>query len=65
MSGDGIDEKTGTLNVYQLLPEQGDSLMVVNCGDHYEIKRHRWTIEPIFLTDEDIAYLKAGTIVWH
>lgn len=62
---DGIDEKSGTVNVYKLLPEPGDSLMIVNCGTHFEIRHHHWSKPPLALTDEDIEKLKQGSIVWN
>lgn len=68
VSSKGIDEKTGTINVYELLPAPGDSIMVVNCGSHFEIRHHHWAVAgtpPIHLTDEDIKRLKANQIVWN
>lgn len=62
---DGIDEKTGMVNVYQLLPEPGDSLMIVNCGTHFEIRHHHWTTPPLVLTEQDIEKLKQGLITWN
>lgn len=62
MSNKGINQHTGDVNVYELLPEQGDSLMVVNCGTHFEIRYHRWESPPLTLTDEDIDGLKEGRI---
>lgn len=61
----GIDEKNGTVNVYELLPEPGDSLMIVNCGTHFEIRHHHWTTPPLMLTDEDVDKLKQGLITWN
>jgi hypothetical protein len=61
----GIDQKTGTINVYELCPEVGDSIMVVNCGTHFEIRHHHWTVPPLALTDDDIEDLKAGRVIWH
>ena len=65
MSRDGIDQETGTVNVYKLLPNPGDSLMIVNCGTHFEIRHHHWEPQALTLTDEDIERLKAGTIVFN
>ena len=62
---DGVDVKRGTVNVYELLPEQGDSLMIVNCGTHYEIRHHHWSVPPLLLTDDDIERLKEGRITWN
>lgn len=61
----GIDQKTGTINVYDLLPNPGDSVMVVNCGTHFEIRHHHWSTPPLILTDDDIEDLKAGRVIWH
>lgn len=63
---DGIDEKTGTIDVYKLCPEEGDSIMIVNCGSHYEVRHHHWdSVPPLFLTEEDIEMLKRGQIKWN
>lgn len=65
MSRDGIDEKNGTVNVYELLPEPGDSVMIVNCGSHFEVRHHHWEKQPFHLTAEDIEKLKQGHITWN
>lgn len=62
---DCIDQKTGTINIHELLPEQGDSLMVTNRGTHYEVKHLSWTKPPLCLTDEDIDALVTGKVIWH
>jgi hypothetical protein len=64
-SKDGINQVTGDVNVYDLLPEQGDSMMIVNCGTHYEIRYHRWELPPLILTDEDIEALRNGRVVFN
>jgi hypothetical protein len=64
----GIDEKNGTVNVHELLPDPGDSVMIVNCGDYYEVRHHKWSVgatPAICLTDEDIEHLKQGSITWN
>lgn len=61
----GIDEETGLVDVYELCPERGDSIMIVNCGDHYEVHHRHWGTVPPFLTDEDIEMLKRGQITWN
>ena len=69
VSVNGIDEKTGLVDVYALLPEQGDSLMIVNCGDHFEMRHHRWSMSgqkpPLMLTEQDIERLRQGAITWN
>lgn len=65
MSRYRIDSDTGDINIYDLLPEPGDSMMVVNCGTHYEIQRHSWSPPPLYLTDEDIEKIKQGRITWN
>lgn len=65
MSKDGIDEHTGTVNVYKLCPEAGDTIMIVNCGTHYEIRHQHWEQTPLGLTDQDIEFMKQGLIVWN
>lgn len=61
----GIDKDKGTINVYELCPDEGDSLMVINCGTHYEVRHHHWEEPPLLLTTEDIERLKAGEITWN
>ena len=68
MAVDGIDEETGLVDVYALLPEHGDSVMIVNCGDHFEMRKHCWSITgqpPLILTDQDLTFLKQGRITWN
>jgi hypothetical protein len=68
MATDGIDEERGIVDVYKLLPEQGDSIMIVNCGDHFEVRHHKWSVQsvpPIELTPYDIECLKQGLITWN
>ena len=65
MKGDGIDEVSGTVDVYKLCPEPGDSIMIVNCGTHYEVRHHHWEPQPMTLTPEDIELLKQGLITWN
>lgn len=61
-----IDQVTGDVNVYDLCPERGDSILIVNCGTHFEIRYHRWNLDqPAALTDEDIDDLKHGRVTWH
>jgi hypothetical protein len=62
---DGIDEATGTLDVYRLCPNEGDSIMVVNCGDHFELRHHSWSIEPFGLSDKEVNDLRQGLITWN
>ena len=68
MATDGIDEENGIVDVYRLLPEQGDSVMIVNCGTHFEVRHHRWSVQQVptmELTPHDIELLKQGRIRWH
>jgi len=63
-----IDEEDGTVNVYKLLPNPGDSVMIVNCGNRFEIRHHSWVEGEggmLMLTEEDIDKLTAGRIVWN
>ena len=65
---DGIDRDKGIIDVYKLLPKRGDSLMIVNCGSHFEVLQHPWAATnepPLLLTEEDIESLKQGTITWN
>ena len=68
MSVDAIDEETGLVDVYTLLPKPGDSVMIVNCGDHFELRHHTWVVSgapPLLLTERDIERLKQGIITWN
>lgn len=68
MAADGIDEENGIVDVYKLLPDCGDSVMIVNCGDHFEVRHHKWSLNPvppIELTQQDIELLKRGLITWN
>ena len=61
----GIDEKTGNLNVYDMLPEHGDTIVVTNRDSHFEISYHHWSAPPLLLTEVDIERLKQGLITWN
>ena len=65
VSKQGIDEDTGTVDVYELCPNQGDSIMIVNCGSHFELRHHHWDQYPMVLTDQDIELMKQGLITWN
>lgn len=60
-----IDNKAGTVNVYKLLPQPGDAIIITNCGTHFEIKHMHVDLPPLYLTDEDIEILTQGRMVWH
>lgn len=67
MDGEDIDDE-GMLNVWRMLRNQGDSVLVVHCGDHFELRCHRFEVQPyppMHLTDDDIEHLKQGSIVWN
>lgn len=62
------DMKNGIINLQALLPQRGDSVVITNCGGHYEMVEQRfdWDVVPeVALTEHDISCLKAGTINWH
>ena len=61
----GIDNKAGTINVYELLPEPGDSITVTNVGTHYEVRHVHFEVPPLILTDEEIERMKQGLITWN
>ena len=56
---------SGRINLYEMLPTEGDMLVVQNCGDHFEIRHHHWAYPPLLLTDLDIDLLKQGLITWN
>lgn len=64
---DGIDHDDKTIDLRKLLPNQGDSVMIVNCGDHYEMSERRLVLMPeeATLTDDDLKHLRRGTITWN
>jgi hypothetical protein len=63
---DSIDKKTGLINVYKLLPDEGDGLMVWNCGTHFEVRYQKMMqVPPLLLTDQDIMDMQRGVIVWN
>lgn len=62
---DGIDHKSKTINLVQLLPNAGDSALIVNCGSHFEVRYADGWDQPLLLTDEDIEALQQGRVVWH
>ena len=66
MSRFGNDEDEGTVNVYDACPNEGDSVMIVNCGDHFEIRHHSRSSSPeAKLTEDELKQLQQGSITWH
>ena len=63
MSNRGVDEEKGTVNVYEACPNKGDSVVIINCGDHFEV-RHEALVEQV-LTEEEVARINQGHITWH
>lgn len=55
-----MDGKPQAIVLHEVIPNEGDSIMIVNCGDHYEMRAHSWTSQPLALTDKDIEDLKGG-----
>ena len=64
MSSKPIDPDTGLLNAYDLCPGEGDSMWVMNCGDHFEIRYYRVIGEALRLTEDDMDKLRRGEITW-
>lgn len=63
---DAINQQTGMVNVYKLLPNPGDSLLIVNCGTHFEVRHQQVSPTPtLYLTDEDIERIRDGTMIWN
>lgn len=61
-----IDQETGTVNVYRLLPEIGDALLIVNCGTHFEVRHQRVApVGTLGLTEAEIEDIRQGKIVWN
>jgi len=60
-----INEKTGTVNVYELLPEQGDMLVITNHGTHFEVRHYNVLEPPLGLTEDDVARIQEGLMTWH
>lgn len=61
---DAIDQEKGTVNLYKLCPNAGDSLMVVNYGTHFGLSYHSWDSGQLKLTAEDLADIKGDRIIW-
>ena len=62
----GIDDEEGTVNVYAACPNEGDSVMIVNCGDHFEVRHHQRSKTVVAtLTEDELDKLRQGHITWH
>ena len=61
------DKDRGAIDLHRLLPSRGDSVLIVNCGDHFELRGHSVGSRPapLVLTDEDIDRLTEGKMIWH
>lgn len=62
---DGIDHKRKTIDLMAMLPNPGDSALIVNCGTHFEVRYADGAELPLLLTDDDIEALQQGRITWH
>ena len=60
-----IETVTGLVNVKQLAPAEGDAIVVVNCGTHYEIRYYQLVQPGLELTEEDIQNLMAGRVTFN
>lgn len=58
----GINEEDGIVEVFKVCPREGDSVLIVNCGDHFEVRQRSGDA---ILTDEDIRRLTQGQVTWH
>lgn len=61
----GLDEKKGIIHLHEVIPNEGDSLLVVNTGERFEFRQQSWLRPPFDLTADEIVRLKAGTIVFN
>ena len=59
-----INPDAGSLNLHELLPTHGDSMWVMNCGDHYEIRYYGVVGPALTLTADDTEALKNGEITF-
>lgn len=63
---DAINQQTGMVNVYKLLPNAGDSLLIVNCGTHFEVRHQTVPATPtLYLTEDDVQRIRDGTMVFN
>ena len=60
-----MDGKPQAIILHEVIPNEGDSIMIVNCGDHYEMHCHTWQPPALELTDADIEALKAGKVTFN
>lgn len=60
-----MSEKPQAVILQDMIPNEGDSIMIVNCGDYYEMHSNSRTPHPLVLTETDIERLKQGLIVWN
>lgn len=63
---DVINQQTGTVNVYKLLPRPGDSILIVNLGTHFEVRHQTVPVTPtLYLTEDDVERIRNGTMVFN
>lgn len=65
MNIDGINEQEGSINLHELLPAVGDSVMIVNRGDHFELNQQPFPHPTLLLTNDEIERIRKGTIIWN
>ena len=63
-----IDEDTGTVNVYRMLPQVGDSVLITNYGYFFQVQNSGPSYinqKALTLTSEDVDALREGRVTWH
>ena len=49
----------------KVIPEEGDSVTIVNRGTHYYMVVHAHPTPKLSLTNEDIYNMTNGLTIWH
>ena len=59
------EEKLRGIDLSALIPEPGDMVTLLNCGTHIEVMQQRVPLHGLQLTEDEIACIRQGRMVWH
>lgn len=52
------------IDLDEMIPEQGDTVTIINCGTHLEVVQHKVCVG-MELTEEDMQAIRSGEVTWN
>lgn len=59
------NDKIAAIDLTALIPEPGDMVTILNCGSHIEVMQQRVPLDGLQLTEEEMALIRQGRMMWH